>query len=459
MPTAALLATLVGSLVASRPQLAIVALVLVVVIPALTAPAAYWCVAALVSALTFKGLVTLGVLPSIATFLDIPLAWGALIVALASVRRIPAQAHTPLTLLGLLALVICVSTAFSGFDALRAVLFLALLGEPLALVCALLIAPPSSGNRELIERIFVVLLALQVPLCYLQLLHFGQGDAVQGSLYGAGAGAHVISGVAAIGALWLITVRPIGRTKSLLLAALLLPIPFIADAKQVILAFPAALLVTRWRDIRDVVVRFVAVGVAVGLLLIAVPAGATALNFLQEAREGKGGKQAALAFLWREMRSDPASIAFGKGPAQSVSRTAFMTTDELLRRDSPIRILGLSPARYASSAHTLALTTSSGGTSFNSGLSSALGVFGDLGVVGFAVYATILASLILALKRRRSADATTAAAGFAMFALLGLVFDWWEQPPFTVTLAVLAGLALSAEMRNQHRPGRSLGAT
>ena len=35
------------------------------------------------------------------------------------------------------------------------------------------------------------------------------------------------------------------------------------------------------------------------------------------------------------------------------------------------------------------------------------------------------------------------AAGFAMFAVLGVVFDWWEQPPFSVFLAVLAGLALT----------------
>ena len=36
-----------------------------------------------------------------------------------------------------------------------------------------------------------------------------------------------------------------------------------------------------------------------------------------------------------------------------------------------------------------------------------------------------------------------AAAGFAMFIVLGLVFDWWEQPPFGVFLGVLAGLSLA----------------
>jgi hypothetical protein len=266
---------------------------------------------------------------------------------------------------------------------------------------------------------------------------------VQGSLYGAGAGAHVISGVVAVGAIWLITVRPIGAHRSLLLAALLVPIPFFADAKQVIFALPAALLVTSWRDIKDVVVRGAAIAVAVGLLVFAVPAGTTALSFLDRAREGGGGKQAALSYLWGVMRSDNASIAFGKGPAQTVSRAAFMTTDSVLRPDSPLRALGVAPARYAGSAEAAAQSSAGGGTSFDSSLSSALGVFGDLGVVGFAIYIAFYAWLLRALALRPSREAKSAASGLAMLALLGLVFDWWEQPPMGIVVGVLTGLALS----------------
>jgi hypothetical protein len=35
-----------------------------------------------------------------------------------------------------------------------------------------------------------------------------------------------------------------------------------------------------------------------------------------------------------------------------------------------------------------------------------------------------------------------AAGAWAMFAVLGFVYDWWEQPPFSVFLAVISGLAL-----------------
>jgi hypothetical protein len=76
-------------------------------------------------------------------------------------------------------------------------------------------------------------------------------------------------------------------------------------------------------------------------------------------------------------------------------------------------------------------------------LSSALGVFGDLGVAGLVAFVGLLSSVFLAVRTTSSPEGAAAAAGFAMFAVLGLVFDWWEQPPFSIVLGVLAGLALS----------------
>jgi hypothetical protein len=34
-----------------------------------------------------------------------------------------------------------------------------------------------------------------------------------------------------------------------------------------------------------------------------------------------------------------------------------------------------------------------------------------------------------------------------MFFVLGIVFDWWEAPPFTVPLAIVTGLALARKER------------
>ena len=88
-----------------------------------------------------------------------------------------------------------------------------------------------------------------------------------------------------------------------------------------------------------------------------------------------------------------------------------------------------------------------GGTSFNSGLSSALGILGDLGLAGTAAYAALYGSLFIAVRRLRSPEAVAATGGWAMWGVLGLVFDWWEQPPLSLVLAVLSGLALTGGQR------------
>ena len=120
-----------------------------------------------------------------------------------------------------------------------------------------------------------------------------------------------------------------------------------------------------------------------------------------------------------------------------------MTTDLFQEPGSPLAVLGLKPAALAVEAERTALAVSGGGTSFNSGTSSALGVLGDLGIFGLLAYAGLFLSLFVRLRRETSAEGVAAAAGFALFLVLGFVFDWWEQPPFGVFIGVLAGLSLS----------------
>jgi hypothetical protein len=72
-----------------------------------------------------------------------------------------------------------------------------------------------------------------------------------------------------------------------------------------------------------------------------------------------------------------------------------------------------------------------------------VGVFGDVGLLGLAVYSLFWICTAIQLRRRRTPEADAALAGVAIFGLLGLVYDWWEQPPFTVVLAALVGLALT----------------
>jgi hypothetical protein len=453
---AALLAVALGFGVTINQQLAFVALVVIVGLVASAAPTSSWVAAALIAALTFRGLVELGALPSVATLVDLPLAWGALAVAL--LKRNPNRVRDgfdPRWLVALAAAVL-LAWAFNPSEVLRPLLYLALLGQPFAIVAALCLDPPTARGRRMLTQTLLVLLLLQIPIAAIQVVTQGRGDPVQGTLYGAGAGAHVISAICVVGAVWLLLdSRVLPRRSWRVLAALgLLVIPFLADAKQVILATPALLLAWSWRDGPVKLLCLVAATASLVALLLLQPAGNTASSFLERAQDGRGGKAEAATFLWARLNDDPATLAFGLGPAESLSRAAFMTTDLALNANSPIRILGLAPAPLPAQAQAASLAASGGGTSFNSGLSSALGVLGDIGLLGLAVYLAALVQLLLRLRSRGTPQATAAAGGLAMLMLLGLVFDWWEQPPISVLLGVLAGLALTAPSRAPAQAGR-----
>jgi hypothetical protein len=431
-----------------NPQVTFVLAIAVVGIATVTAPAAGWVLFALIGALTFKGLVSVGALPSVMTFIDLPLAWGALVVALLKRRERSPFLRRHLQWLALLALAVALAWAFNLSEVLRPLLYLALLGEPFALVGALIADPPSPRMRLALERTLLALVLIQIPLAAFQFANIGSRDHIQGTLYKAGAGAHVISAVIVVGAIWILS-GGIGRhvlgVWRLPVVAGLFFIPFLADAKQVIVALPAIVLASSWRVGR---VQFLVRGALVAGALIALftlaPAGKTAQRFIEDSQQGKGGKQAAALFVWRKLEGDPASLAFGKGPAETLSRAAFMTTDQVQRSDSPLGVLGLKPAAIAVEAHGTAREISHGGTSFNSGVSSTLGVLGDLGIFGVLAYSGLILSLFLRLRTETSPEGIAAAAGFALFLVLGLVYDWWEQPPFSVFLGVLAGLSLSA---------------
>jgi hypothetical protein len=422
----------------------------------LTAPAGAWVLCALVAALTFRGLVQLHLLPSVATYLDLPLAWGALAVGL--LRRRPSS---PLSTrlrswLAALGLAVCLAWAFHPSEILRPVLYLALIGEPFAIVSALLADPPSPRLRLVLKRTLLALVLIQIPVAALQFATLGASDHIQGTLYGAGAGAHVVSGVIIVGAIWILTGGPgrnvLGAARLPVVAALLF-IPFLADAKQVIFALPAILLASSWRVGRlQSLMRAGLVAGAVIALFTLAPASSSTTKYFEENQQGQGGKQATALFLWHKLDSDPASLAFGEGPAETVSRAAFLTTPSGQGLGSPLKVLGLKPAAISVEARSAAAAASGGGyfvnkesqeTSINSGTSSTFGVFGDLGIFGLLVYAGLFLSMFLRLRTETSPEGVAAACGFALFLVLGLVFDWWEQPPFGVFIGVLAGLSLS----------------
>lgn len=433
---------------------AIVLWVVAMAVFAITAPAGVWAVAALVSAVLLRGLITLGVLPSLLTFVDIPLAWGALAVALVRSAPVDSVGRKMLLLLSALAAVVALSWAFHPSEALRPVLYLLLLGEPFALVAALVLDPPGPLLARVAKRLVVFVIAIQVPIGYYQFLVFGVGggegnlDHVQGTLYGAGAGHLSMGAIVLVGAVWLLSGRRVALLGRAALAVPLIALVFFADAKQVLFALPAILLALRLRGRwGQALVQVAAVVAALTVLVNVYPAGRSALSFLTTASENRGGKIAVADLIVDRIGGDPTTALLGLGPATTVSKASFMTTDLFLRQNSPLRALGLEPSELAFEATAKVESTRIGVSSFNSAVSSALGVLGDLGIAGLTVYAALLVLLVASLKKIGSPMAQAAAAGWAMFAVLGFVFSWWEEPPFAVVLALLSGLALTERRR------------
>ena len=410
-------------------------------------PAGAYVLVALVSALTFKGLVSLGLLPPVAVFLDIPVVWAALAMALMRRRGWSPEAARVIRWLGVLGLAVLAAWAFHPTEVVRPFLVMALLGEPFALVAALLVDPPSRRLRGALLGTALALVLVQIPLSYWQAYGAGVGDAVQGTLLGAGAGAHTMAGVVAVGVIWLLAALPQGASWRLPLVMLLLPIPLLADAKQGLFALPAIVVAGRGRQGWGMfLLRLGVVGGSLTALILLFPLGRAALFFIDRTFTEGGGKVRATEMVVQEITEDPPSFFFGKGPAQTVSRSAFMTTDLFLAADSPLRGFGLEPARIPQE---VSAGLPVAGTSFEGGLSSALGVVGDLGVIGGAAYAGLFLTVIRMTHRVRTPEGFAATAGLAVFGVLGLVYDWWEQPPFGVFLAVMAGLALTSERGNQ----------
>jgi hypothetical protein len=411
--------------------------------------------AAAVAAVALPGLANLGLLPAVAGFLDIPLAWAAWIGALLRARRGPSRAGG-LTLagpIGALAAAVTLSSIFHPVEPQRAVAYFLLLGEPFALVGA---SADALGRQrsDLFWRVWFALALVQLPIALWQALTIGPADPVQGTLYGKGAGAHLLGGILTLCSLVLLS-RP-----SSLPPWAVATVPFmwgtalLADAKTPLLAGAAgALAWTLWAPSQRSAAwrRRIAVALASAALLASTlylyPAGQVARAFLEAAREGRWGKLVVASSLWGRMSAEPSAFLFGLGPARTVSRASFMTTDLLLKPASPVRLLGLAPSQIAVDVQA-AIDWRLGRqalTSFNSAQSSALGLFGDLGAVGLAVYGWMVWQVVAAL-RRRSGSSGAVFAGWMMFLVLGIVFDWWEEPPFTLYLALVTGLVLSGQV-------------
>jgi hypothetical protein len=225
---------------------------------------------------------------------------------------------------------------------------------------------------------------------------------------------------------------------------LLVGIPTLADAKQVVFALPlaAAVLVLMVQGIASRLALALPPIVALVVLIWYIPAGKTALMFLQQAEEGRSGKLVGLQVVQEEPHGSLSGWALGFGPANGLSRAAYMTDPTFARSDSAIRILELDPAPLPPVADRRTERVATG-TSFNRPLSSAIGVLADTGLIGLIAFGWLMGSVVAQLWKRRGLWlAQAAVGGWALSLPLAVTFDWWEQPPFMLSLALLSALPL-----------------
>ena len=432
------LALLTGWLVVEQPTMAYVLVACGAAVAGLALPPVGWIWAALVSAVTFRGLATLGLLPSAASYLDLPLTIGALAIAL-----LHARGRTSPILRGLMALavVMAASTFINQVEPHRGVFYLALLAQPFAVIAALQLAPPNEQWRHRLTLTLGALVAIQVPIMLSQFARYGAGDLVQGTQAGSQAGHHLIGGLAAVGAFWAVAARKSWMVPA---ALVLMALPFLSAAKQVLFALPAVAILLPaglrpWQRIGGAVLAAAAL-----FVLIYTPALQTeyAVSAIQSASQGDTPKIDVAKTVLTANTHEPAKFLLGQGPAMTVSHAAYLTLDPVIKNDSPVSTLGLTPSPVAygyKDVHTEG--------SFDSPQSSGIGLAGDLGLAGVLVYLALALGVLRAARRTHTPEGVAAAAGFALMLVLGIVVDWLEQPSFTIPVAVLAGLALTNPQR------------
>src|SRR4029453_7904480 len=281
--------------------------------------------------------------------------------------------------------VTCLSWALNPSELLRPFFAFVLWAEPFALVIMLLADPPRRHEQRILLAWFFALVAIQLPFAIFQATTEGLGDPVRGTLLAPGGGAHLLAGMGILASIALTTwgfsrsvVRGVAMT--LITLPILIGLPILTDAKQVILSLPIAALVlavtasSATRRIAYIIPSIVAVLV----LFWFVPAGKIALTFLEEAGAGRSGKLVGLEVFRDEQHGSLSGWAFGVGPANGLSRAAYLTDPTFGREGSPLFLLGLEPAELPPIADARAALVA-GGSSFNLPLSSATGLLPDIG--------------------------------------------------------------------------------
>ena len=279
---------------------------------------------------------------------------------------------------------------------------------------------------------------VQIPVALMQwprALAAYDADLVQGTFEGMGPGHHVMGALAMIGGLYLLhSFRTVRWWVAWPLALMLFSLVVMSDSKQVILAFFVAYALLRGRTVRT---PAAAVGLS-GRLLLGVAVIYVVLTYAGKAGyftsitlvlQGFLNKLAVFPLLANHFDS-LAQWLFGLGPGHGVSRMGGWLIDHYW---SVLEPLGGTRTGIGAEAWKASLPYSARSSVFAL-LYSWAGVFGEVGLAGFALYA----ALYWYTYRRLCVDDLSRLILLSV-AVLGFLFEWLEEPNFMLfAFAVIA---------------------
>jgi hypothetical protein len=300
-------------------------------------------------------------------------------------------------------------------------------------------------------------MAIQIPCGLYQAVTIGFGDAVQGTLTGQGAGHHLLGALFAV-CLFVVTSALVLKRIRLITAAVL------AAACFGMMLATAAVAVTILGTVCTLLIPLMGVsgpgairlqtsswGFRLGAALLATTFVLVALSVLP----GQTGRfnerlrvlakvdEAPEITLLRDRLNDPVALFFGSGPGTTSSRASILLA--LPPGESPVGLIDLPPTRLGIE-YAYGTRDAYGGSAerFSSG---ALGVIGDLGLIGFAAFVALFIAIWRRAGRITSVSSLAVKASLPMIFALLFLDNWLEYPEFAVPWAILVAFGITERGR------------
>lgn len=397
-----------------------------------------------------RAFVAYAAIPPAVNFLHFPLIFGAFVLSRGK-QRTSGQRAMERALAVSLTLAVASVVLSPTTPALQTALTWVVLVEPLLVVLTVW----HLTSRGLIVRaprlLALSVVLAQVPVALFQWVLFGSGDEVQGFMVNQGAGHHLLGvlglTVAIVALNALLADNSTSRLAAVLLLVAGLALPVLADMRQGILVFivvtiamfgPAVVLGGKAGS--SMVRRLAATGVLLGTLGIAAVAANQAVALArQEPWRGSAvidSKIETASIIATAMRDQPLSPLVGLGGGATATRVAWLATP--LGSSSFLAGLDLPASPIAGRLAELWVSNPQWvRSSASSPFSTWLGVFGDLGILGLAAYAT---SWLLVWRCTASTRGRLETRALMLFlVILGLIGNWLEEPQLVVVAALLVG--------------------